>query len=65
MLYVISGIAIVICGSVGAIAAWKLVSALGWTGVGAAVAMTFIAMVIATALWAIGVVLGRALRLLK
>jgi hypothetical protein len=63
--YILNGVAIVICGATGAVVAWFVVSALGWTGVGGAIAMAFIAMVIATLLWTLGVVLGRALGFIK
>ncbi|MGH8799177.1 MAG: hypothetical protein ACREX7_02955 [Casimicrobiaceae bacterium] len=65
MKYVGSAIAIIVCGGLGAVIAWALVSSLDWDGVGAALAMVFIAMVIATLLFAAAVTLGRALHLLK
>jgi hypothetical protein len=63
--YLLNSIAIVVCGATGAIAAYYAISALGWTGVGAAIAMAFVAMVTATLVWVLGVVIGRALRLIK
>src|ERR1700737_3541089 len=65
MSYVLSGIAIVICAGVGATSAWIIVSSIGWDGVGGAIATTIVGMVLATLLFAIGVVLGKALGLLK
>ncbi|MGH8714047.1 MAG: hypothetical protein ACREYB_08585 [Casimicrobiaceae bacterium] len=65
MRYVRSSIAIVICGGLGAVAAWMLVSALDFDGVGAALAIVFMAMVIATLLFATAIAVGRALHLLK
>jgi hypothetical protein len=61
MSYVLSGIAIVICAGIGATVAWFIVSSIGWDGVGGAVATTVVAMVLATLLFAGGVVLGKAL----
>jgi hypothetical protein len=65
VLYIYSGIAIVICGTLGAVAAWNLVAMLGWGGIGGAIAMTFVGMVVAVLLWVLGVVAGRALGLLR
>ena len=65
MSYVLSGIAIVICAGVGATTAWLIVSSMGWDGVGGAIATTIVAMVLATLLFAVGVVLGKALGLLR
>ena len=65
MSYVTSAIAIIVCACAGALIAWSVVSAFGWTGVGGAVATVIIAMVVATLLYAGGTALGRALRLLK
>jgi hypothetical protein len=65
MSYVTSAIAIIVCACAGALIAWNVASALDWTGVGGAVAMVIIAMVVATLLYVGGVALGRALRLLK
>ena len=61
MPYFLNGIAIIGCGVAGAVVAFYAVSALGWTGVAAAIAMAFVAMVSATLLWVLGVVVGRAL----
>ena len=63
--YVFRGIAILICGVSGAWFAWTLVDALGWTGVDGAIVTAIIGMVAATLLWAAGVALGKALRLIK
>jgi hypothetical protein len=65
MSYVLSGIAIVVCAVVGATAAWFIVSSIGWSGVAGAVATTALAMVLATLLFAGGVVLGKALGIFK
>ena len=65
MSYVLSGIAIVICAGVGATSAWIIVSSIGWDGVGGAIATTIVGMVLATLLFAGGIVLGKALGLLK
>ena len=65
MSYLPSAIAIVICGVSGAVIAWNVVDALGWTGVGGAIVTAIIGMVVATVLWAIGTVVGRALGLRK
>jgi hypothetical protein len=58
-------IGILICGVGGATFAWIVVDALGWSGVGGAIITAMIGMVTATLLWATGVVLGKALRLIK
>ena len=65
MSYVLSGIAIVICAGIGATAGWFIVSSIGWDGVGGAVATTVVAMVLATLVFAGGVVLGKVLGLLR
>jgi hypothetical protein len=65
MSYVLSGIAIIICAGLGATSAWMIVSAMGWGGIGGAIAMTVVGMVLATLLFAGGVVLGKALGFLK
>ena len=65
MSHVLSGIAIIVCAGLGATAAWLIVSAIGWDGVGGAIAMTVVAMVLATLLFALGAALGKALRLFK
>ena len=65
MSYVLSGIAIVICAGIGATAGWFIVSSIGWDGVGGAVATTVVAMVLATLVFAGGVVLAKALGLLR
>ncbi|HEY8623269.1 MAG TPA: hypothetical protein VIM74_05325 [Casimicrobiaceae bacterium] len=65
MAYVLSGIAIVICAGIGAATAWIVVSSIGWDGVSGAVATTVVGMVLATLLFTGGVVLGKALGLLR
>lgn len=58
-------LAIAACGGGGALLAWLIVSALGWTGVGGAIAMAATGMLAATLLWVSGVALLRRLGLLK
>lgn len=65
MSYVLSGIAILICGGIGATIAWMIVSSVGWKGIIGALAATAIGMVLATVLFAIGVFLARMLGFLK
>jgi hypothetical protein len=65
MSYVVSGIAIIVCAGAGAWVAWMLVSSLGWVGVGGAALAAFVGMVVATLLFALGVVLGKALRWIR
>ena len=65
MSYVLSGIAIVICAGIGAAIAWLIVSSIGWYGIGGAIAATVIGMVLATTLFAGGVVLRKALGFAK
>jgi hypothetical protein len=60
MSYVLSGIAILICAGIGGAIAWIIVSSIGWSGVVGAIAATVIGMVLATALFASGIVLGKA-----
>ena len=54
--------AIVVCGGGGGFLAWLIVVALGWTGVGGAIAGAMIGMVLATLFWAAGVALVNALK---
>jgi tetrahydromethanopterin S-methyltransferase subunit E len=65
MSYVRSGIAIVICAGIGAAVAWLVVSSIGLSGILGAVVATVVGMVLATALFAVGVVLGKALGYFK
>jgi hypothetical protein len=65
MSLILNLLAIVLCGGGGALLAWLLVSALGWTGVAGTAAAVAAAMLAATLLWAGGVALLRALRLLE
>ncbi len=60
-----SAIAILICGVSGAVIAWTVVDALGWTGVGGAIVTAIIGMVAATLLWGLGVGVVKALGLRK
>lgn len=61
MSYVLSGIAIVICAGFGATAAWFIVSSIGWGGVSGAIATAVLGMVLATFLFAVGIVIGKSL----
>lgn len=54
---------IVLCGGIGGIAAWAAVQAIGLSGPLGAIVAAVIGMVVATALWAAGTSLLRALRL--
>jgi beta-lactamase class A len=65
MFHFYHAVAIISCGVAGAYLAWAVVDAFGWSGVGAAVATAFIAMLAATLMWAGGVALGKALRRLE
>jgi hypothetical protein len=58
-------VGIVVCGIAGGFAAWMLVAALGVDGVVGALAAAVIGMVVATALWAGGTSLLRALGWLR
>jgi hypothetical protein len=60
-----SVIAILICGVCGAVFAWTVVDALGWTGVGGAIVTAIVGMVSATLLWIAGVSTIKALGLHK
>jgi hypothetical protein len=59
--YLGNAIAILICGIGGAAFAWAVVDALGWLGVGGAVATAIIGMCAATLLWIVGVSASNAL----
>ena len=52
---------ILLCGVGGGVAAWAAVTAMGFTGVVGAILAVVIGMVVATALWAGGTTLLRAL----
>jgi hypothetical protein len=65
MSYVLSGIAILICGGIGAAMAWMIVSSIGWGGIAGALIATAIGMVLATALFVLGIFLARTLGYLK
>ena len=65
MSYVVSGIAIIVCAGAGAYAAWWLATSMAWEGVGGAIFAAIVGMVAATALFTLGVALGKALRLIK
>lgn len=55
-------VGILLCGVAGGFAAWRLVATLGIDGVTGALVAAVIGMVVATALWAGGSALLRALR---
>lgn len=57
--------AITICGAAGVLVALAAVRALGLDGVGAALVAVIIGVLVATLLWASGVALLRALKVLK
>ena len=57
----VSIIGILICGMAGGFSAWMLVSTLGIDGVAGALVAAVIGMIVATALWAGGAALVRAL----
>ena len=65
MRYLGSAIAIVVCGGLGTAIAWFAVAPLGLDGIAAGLTTAFAALIAATLLFACGVALGRALRLLK
>ena len=58
-----SAIAILACGVAGAVFAWTIADALGWTGVGGAILTAIVGMTMATVLWAAGVAIGNLLGL--
>jgi hypothetical protein len=55
-------LAILACGGIGGVAAWLVVSALGWTGTAGAFVAAVIGMAIAFALFAAGAALLQTLR---
>lgn len=61
----LSLVAIVLCGGLGALAAFALVGALDLRGVLSAIVAVFIAVGVSTLLWALGVAALRSLRWLK
>jgi hypothetical protein len=58
-------IGIIVCGGVGGVSAWALVTALGWDGLPGAIAAAIIGMIVATAAWAAGTTLLRTLGLIR
>lgn len=54
-------VAIFACGAVGGVAAWSIVTVLGWDGIGGAIVAAMIAMVISVTLWAAGVAALRSM----
>lgn len=61
----LSLVAIIVCGGIGAIAAFALVRALGLDGVMSAILAAIVGIGVATLLFALGVALLRSLRVLK
>jgi hypothetical protein len=62
---VASILGIVICGSIGGVSAWAIVTALGWSGTPGSIVAAIIGMVVATAAWAAGTALLRKLGALR
>ena len=62
---IVSLIAIACCAGIGATLAWFILQPLGLSGIAAALATVFLAMVISVALFAGGIALAKALKLLK
>ncbi len=58
-------LAIAFCGGIGGFAGWALATALGFTGVVAAIIAAIAAMVIATGLWVALTSVLRSLRLMR
>lgn len=56
---------IIVCGGIGGIAAWAIVSLLGWDGTPGAIAAAIIGMVVATAVWTAGSLMIRSLRKMR
>ena len=54
-------VAIFACGAVGGVAAWSIVTLLGWDGTAGAFIAAMIGMVISVALWAAGVAALRSM----
>ena len=61
----LSVLAILGCGALGALVGFGALSAIGWTGSGAAILAVVIGMVVATLAWAAGVALLRKRRWLR
>ena len=53
---------IVVCGATGGIAAWAIVSLMGWDGVPGAIVAAMIGMVVSTAVWVAGTSMLRSIR---
>jgi hypothetical protein len=53
---------IVVCGGFGGVAAWAIVTLMGWDGPFGAVVAALIGMVVATAVWTAGTSLARTIR---
>jgi hypothetical protein len=62
---VFSVLGILVSGTVGGLAGWSVMTALGFAGVGGALVAALLGMVVATAVWIGLTVLLRALRFLR
>ncbi len=56
---------IIVCGGIGGIVAWAVVTTVGWDGTLGAIAAAILGMVVATAAWAAGTSLLRALHFIR
>ncbi len=56
---------IVICGAVGGVTAWAIVTALGWSGSLGSLVAVIIGMVVATAAWIVGMALLHKLGVIR
>lgn len=61
----LSLLAVILCGGVGALAAFALISALGLGGVIGAIVALIVAVIVGTLLFALGIMVLRSLRWLK
>jgi hypothetical protein len=62
---VASILGIIICGAVGGVAAWAVVTAIGWSGTLGSIVAAMIGMVVATAAWIVGTSLLRKLGVIR
>lgn len=62
---VLSVFAILLCGGLGALAGFGLISAIGWSGVGGAIIAALTGMVVATLAWIAGAMVLRRLGWLR
>ena len=56
---------IVICGAVGGVTAWAVVTGIGWSGTLGSIVAAIIGMVVATAAWIVGTALLRKLGVIR